>query len=76
MLIVLRPTRNVKYLFPLKDKVAHWSCVIYEGQLSCNLRYIRKTKRNSEVHWKEHEDPGGRSEPAKHLTENASHKFT
>ena len=72
MLIVLRSTRNVKYLLSLKDK----SCVIYEGQCSCNLRYIRETKRNSEVRWKEHKDPGGRSEPAKHLTENASLKFT
>ena len=31
MLIVLWSTRNIKSLFPLKDKVAHRSCVIYEG---------------------------------------------
>ena len=70
MLIVLRSTRNIKSLFP------HRSCVIYKRKCSCKLRYIGETKGNSEVRWKEHEDPGGKSEPAKHLIENASHKFT
>ena len=41
---------------------------------SCSY-YIGETKRNSEVRWREHEDPAGNSEPAKHLMENASHKF-
>ena len=76
MLIVLWSTRNIKSLFPLKDKVAHRSCVIYEGQCSCKLSYIREMKRNSEVRWREHENPAGKTEPAKHLMENASHKFT
>ena len=76
MLIVLWSTRNIKSLFPLKDKVAHRSCVIYEGQCSCKLSYIGETKRNSEVRWREHENPAGKTEPAKHLMENASHKFT
>ena len=70
MLIVLWSTRNIKSLFPLKDKVAHRSCVIYEGKYSCGLSYIGETKRNSEVRWKEQEDPAGKSEPAKHLIEN------
>ena len=76
ILIVLWSTRNIKSLFPLKDKVAHRSCVIYEGQCSCKLRYIGETKRNSEVRWREHENPAGKTEPAKHLMENASHMFT
>ena len=76
MLIVLWSTRNIKSLLPLKDKVAQRSCVIYEGKYSCKLRYIGETKGNSEVRWKEHEDPGGKSEPSKHLIENAFHKFT
>ena len=75
MLIVLWSTRNIKSLFPLKDKVAHRSCVIYEGR-SCKLSYSGETKRNSEVHWREHENAAGKTEPAKHLMENASHKFT
>ena len=29
MLIDLWSTRNIKSLFPLKDEVAHQSCVIY-----------------------------------------------
>ena len=76
MLIVLRSTRNIKSLFPLKEKVAHRSCVIYEGQCSCKLRYIGEAKKNSEVRWREHKDPAGKLEPAKYLMENASHKFT
>ena len=76
MLIVLRSTRNTKSLFPLKDKVVHRSCVLYEGKCSCGLSYIGETKIKSEVRWKEHEDPAGKSEPAKHLIENAPHKST
>ena len=71
----MRSTRNIKSLFLLKDKISHQSCVIYEEQCSCKLNYIGETKRNSEVRWREHEDPAGNSEPAKHLMGNASHKF-
>ena len=46
MLIVLWSTRTIKSLSPLKNKVARWSCVIYERKCSCNLRYIGETKRN------------------------------
>ena len=76
MLVVLRSTRNIKSLFQLKDKVAHRSCVIYDGECSCKLSYIGETKRNREVRWREHEDPAGKTEPTKHLMENTSHKFT
>ena len=41
MLIVLWSTRNIKSLLPLKGKVAHRSCVMYEGKCSCELRYIK-----------------------------------
>ena len=54
ILIALWSTRNIKSLFPLKDKVAPRSCVMYEGQCLCNLRYIGETKRGSEVCWKKH----------------------
>ena len=76
MLIVLWSTRNIKSLFPFKNIVAHRSCVIYEGQCSCKLSCIGERKINSEVRWRKHEDPAGKSEAAKHLMENASHKFT
>ena len=76
MLIVLWSTRIIKSSLPFKDKVAHRPCVIYEGKCSCRLSYIGKTKRNSEVPWKEHKDPAGKPETAKHFIENASHKFT
>ena len=76
MLIVLWSTRKIKSLFPFKNKVAHQSCIIYEGQCSCNLSYIAERKINGEVRWREHKDPAGKSETAKHLMENASHNFT
>ena len=76
MLIVLWSTRNIKSLFPLKDKVGHRSCVIYEKKCPCKLSCTGNSefrwKRNSQVRWKEHEVPAGKSESAKHLIENAS----
>ena len=63
MLIVLWSTRNIKSLFSLKNKVGHQSCVIYKGNFFCKLSSTGETKRNSEVRWKEHEDPAGKSNP-------------
>ena len=40
------------------------------------IKLHRRNKINSEVRWKEHEDPAGKSEPAKHLIENVPHKST
>ena len=76
MLTVLCSTRNIKSLFPLKEKVAHRSCIIYEGKCSCKLSHIGETKRNSQVPWEEHKDLAGKSEPPKHLIENTSHQLT
>ena len=75
MLMVLWSTRNIKSSFIFKDKAEQASCVIHEGQCPCNIRYIRETKRNSEVRLKEYKGPAG-LEPAKNLKENASHKIT
>ena len=47
--IVLWSTRNIKSSFPLKDRVKHLSCVIYEGKCSCSRRYIGETIRNSDI---------------------------
>ena len=33
-------TRKVQSLFPLKDKVNHYSCVIYWGDCSCDQHYV------------------------------------
>ena len=38
--------------------------------------YIGETKRNVEVRWLEHEQLKGKSEPAKHLNKNPTHKFS
>ena len=42
-------TRNIRSLFPLKDKNDHKSCVIYKGYCFCGSRYVGETKRNAEV---------------------------
>ena len=62
--------------FRLKSKNPHPSCVIYEGSCSCSDTYIGETKRNVEVRWLEHEHLKGKSEPAKHLNKNPTHKFS
>ena len=58
------------------DKVAHRSYRIYEGKCCCGSSYIGETKKPSEVRWKEHKDPAGKSESVKHLIEKAYHQFT
>ena len=68
-------TRNIKSLFPLKDKVCHKSNVVYEGTCSCGEKYIGETVRNAEVRWREH-DFLGKSEPAKHVVLNSGHSFS
>ena len=69
-------TRKVQSLFPLKDKVDHYSCAIYLGDCSCNQNYIEETVCNAKILWNEHEDKNSKSEPAKHLKENPNHELT
>ena len=68
-------TKQVKSLFPLKDKNIHPSCVVYKGTCSCGETYIGETKRNASVRWEEHNNPTKNSEPAKHLKSNIDHVF-
>ena len=62
-------------LFPIKDKVNQDSCVIYQRDCSCAQSYIGETVRNAEIRWNEHEHKNSKSEPAKHLKWNSTHKF-
>ena len=50
-IVTTRKTRNIRSLFPLKDKNDYKSCVIYKRDCSCGSRYIGETKRNAEVRW-------------------------
>ena len=68
-------TRKIRSLFPLKDRVNHKSCVIYEGICSCGDKYIGQTNRKAENRFSEHDDPTENSEPAKHLLQNEGHVF-
>ena len=67
--------KQVKSLFPLKDKNIHRSCVVYEGTCSCGETYIGETKRNASARWEERNNPTKNSEPAKHLKSNINHVF-
>ena len=69
-------TKKVKQLFKLKCKNPYPSCVIYEGVCACEQTYIGETRRNVELRWEEHENISKDFEPAKHLKENFSHKFS
>ena len=42
-------TRKIQSLFPLKDKVDHYSCVIYRGDCSCDQIYGRQTIYNAKI---------------------------
>ena len=70
-------TRNIKSLFPIKDKVVHHSSVIYKGTCSCGDQCVGETVRNAKkIRWKEHDRMAGKSEPSKHVVENSGHAFT
>ena len=75
-MVITWKTRNIRSLFPLKDKNDYKSCVIYKGDCSCGSRYIGETKRNVEVRWNEHNNPTKSSEPSKQLQRNINHYFT
>ena len=75
-MVITWKTRNIRSLFPLKDKNDYKSCVIYKGDCSCGSRYISETKRNAEVRWNEHNNPTKSSEPSKQLQSNINHYFT
>ena len=42
-------TKQVRLLFPLKDKNLHSSCKIYEGECKYGMKYIGQTKRDVEI---------------------------
>ena len=69
-------TRNIRFLFTLKNKNDYKSFVIYKGYCSCGLHYIGKMKSNVEVRWNEHNIPTKSSEPLKHLQSNINYYFT
>ena len=66
-MVITWKTRNIRSLFPLKDKNHYKSCVIYKGDCSCGSRFIGETRGNAEVRWNEHNNPTKSSEPSKHL---------
>ena len=72
-------TRNIRSLFPLKDRVDHRSCVIYQGTCSCGEDYIGETIRIADIRWGEHTHPAPSAkltDPARHIVENPTHFFT
>ena len=50
-MVITWKTRNIRFLFPLKDKNDYKSCVINKRVCSCGSHYIDETKRNGKVRW-------------------------
>ena len=73
--LIIWETRKIRSIFPLKDKVSHKSCVIYEGICSCGERYTGETNRIAEIRFEEHNNPIKNSHPAKHLCKYPDHTF-
>ena len=69
-------THKIQSLLPLKDKVQHFSCVIYNGICSCGETDVGETIRTCKIRCDEHNDLNKNTEPAKHLARNIEHKFT
>ena len=74
--IVLWTTNAIQPLFPIKDKVCHISCVIYQRICSCGATYIGETVRKASIRWSEHNNSNGNSEPAKQIAANTTHVFS
>ena len=68
-------TKKVQSLFPLKDKVDHYSCVIYWGDCSCDQNCIGETVLNAKMRQNEHEDKNSKIKSANHLKENPTNNF-
>ena len=69
-------TTKLRSLFKIKDKTLHQSNVIYEGECTCNAKYIGETERNAQTRWSEHNSNDGKSRPSKHLIDNPTHEFS
>ena len=64
-------TRKMNSLFNNKDKISHYSCVIYIGICLCGAGYIGETVSNAQLRWNEHENGTDKnSKYAKHLNKN------
>ena len=75
-ILITWKTRNIRSLFPLKEKNHHKSFVIYKRDCSCGSCYIGENKSNVEVRWNEHNNPTKSLEPSKQLWSNINHYFT
>ena len=75
-LIIRWKTRDLKSLFPFKDKDLHLACKIYGRIYSCESTYVGEIKRNVEIRYSKHKYPSGTSEPSKHFHQNINHVFT
>ena len=59
--------RKIRSLFVSKDPAVHKVKVTYKGTCSCIEFYVRETKRNTEIRWREHCSTKKMSEIGDHL---------
>ena len=76
MLFGIHVISVIQWLFPLKDKVQHLNCVIFQGICSCGEVYVGETIRNCKIRCDEYNDVNKNFEPAKHLARITEHKFS
>ena len=67
-------TMKIQTQFYLKNKL-YPVCKIYNGVCKCRENYISKTKRNTIIHWSEHDNATKDSEPARHSNKHANYVF-
>ena len=63
---ITQTTRNIRSLFPSKDKNDYKLCVIYKENCYYGSCHIGVPKRNAEDRWNKHNNPTKSSEPSKH----------
>ena len=69
-------TQKIKSLFNYREKVSHYSCIIYREICLCGADFIGETVRNARLRWNEQENGTDKnSKCAKHLNENDNHEF-
>ena len=74
--IITQNTRKIQSLFNNKDKVKHYSCVIYRVICSCSADYFVETIRSSELRWNEHITGKYKNlDCVKHLNDYFDHEF-
>ena len=59
-------TRNIRWLFQIRDNVKHYNCIIYKDNFHVT-KIMLVNPGNIVLRWAKHEDPNKQSEPTQNL---------